>query len=421
MRQWIAKFTILVIVLLAAQTANGQVVVQTYIDKCSGEVKTVTTTYVSGTAIVAFYDQIRTFSAQEVQQGIAQIWINQKIMEYQNRSCPPNAVIVQTIQNTVTQAAQQASSAASSAANAAAAAAANVPPPPPTNTPPPASSSNSSSSSSNSSSTSENKTEQKTETKTEQKTEEKKEETKTENKEETKEDTKEENKEEKKEEKKKEEKKKVVNPPIVNANLATGISPEGRVNTMINMGVSKSSMMGDKSYGANLMVWDNLQQFNLAGNFTKILLNADYKPVMILSSSAGVGYLSGIWNSNVTNSVVLLGPNQIVGGCALTFAGTFVEGNTSIAQIATAFITKPFNFKKVTVSPMLAWSNLGALYMVQQKTVTEVTGYSYIAGSNFDLNISRRFKFNLGALIIGSTEPGTRPSYNITIGSRFAL
>jgi len=187
------------------------------------------------------------------------------------------------------------------------------------------------------------------------------------------------------------------------------------------MGVSKSSMMGDKSYGLNFMLWDNLQQFNLSGNFSKIVMNADYKPVMILSSSAGVGYLSGIWNSNMTNSVVVLGPNQIVAGYALTFAGTFVEDNTSIAQIATVFITKPFNFKRVTISPMFAWSNLGSVYMVQQKTITEVTGYSYIAGSNFDLNISRRFKFNLGALLIGSTEPGSRPSYNFTIGSRFSL
>jgi hypothetical protein len=169
------------------------------------------------------------------------------------------------------------------------------------------------------------------------------------------------------------------------------------------------------------MLWDNLEQFNISGNFSKIVVDADYKPIMILSSSVGVGYLSGIWNSNITNSVVLLGPKQIVGGYALTFAGTFVEGSTSIAQIGTAFITKPFNFNRITISPMFAWSNLGSIYMVQQKTITEVSGYSFIAGSNFDLNISRRFKFNLGALLIGSTEPGSRPSYNFTIGSKFAL
>lgn len=430
MKQWIAKLTILVIVLLAAQTANGQVVVQTYVDKCSGEVKTVTTTYVSGSAIVAFYDQIRTFTAQEVQQGIAQAWINQKILEYQNRACPTNAIVTQTIQNTVTQATQQASSAASAAANAAAAAASTPPPPPPTtSTPPPPASNNSSSSSSNNSSTSssssEQKSEQKTESKTEQKTEEKKEETKSESKEESKEEKKEESKEEKKEEEKKkekkEEKKKVVNPPIVSANIASGLSPEGRFTNMLSMGISKSSMMGDKSYGVNFMLWDNLQQFNLAGNFSKIIMNTDYKPIMILSSSVGVGYLSGIWNSNITNSVVLLGPKQIVGGYALTFAGTFVEGNTSIAQIATAFVTKPFNFKRVTISPMLAWSNLGSIYMVEQKTVTELSSYNYIAGSNFDLNISRRFKFNIGALVIGNTEPRSKLSYNFTIGSRFSL
>ena len=51
----------------------------------------------------------------------------------------------------------------------------------------------------------------------------------------------------------------------------------------------------------------------------------------------------------------------------------------------------------------------------------EVETYNYILGSNFDFNLSRRFKVNLGALVIGDTGFNQNPSYNFTIGSRFAL
>jgi len=70
---------------------------------------------------------------------------------------------------------------------------------------------------------------------------------------------------------------------------------------------------------------------------------------------------------------------------------------------------------------MFAWSNLGSLYMVESKTVMGVETYNYIIGSNFDFNLSRRFKVNLGVLGIGDTGFNQNPSYNFTIGSRFAL
>ena len=190
---------------------------------------------------------------------------------------------------------------------------------------------------------------------------------------------------------------------------------------MMTVGVSKSSLTGSESYGATFMLWDNLQQFNLSLNYSKIFLDQDYKPIMILSSSVSAASMFGVFSPNVTNSIVVLGPKGIVGGYALTFAGTFTEGNTSLAQIATAFVTKPFVTKRVTISPMFAWSNLGSLYMVESKTVMGVETYNYIIGSNFDFNLSRRFKVNLGVLGIGDTGFNQNPSYNFTIGSRFSL
>ena len=92
---------------------------QTYIDKCSGEVKIATITYVNGNAFVSFYDQVKTFTPLEVQAGAMQSWLQATYIAYNSRACPTNIVVQQTVQQTVTQATQAAASAAASAAAAA--------------------------------------------------------------------------------------------------------------------------------------------------------------------------------------------------------------------------------------------------------------------------------------------------------------
>ena len=39
--------------------SSGQIYTQTFIDKCTGETKIATTTYVNGNAVVSFYNQIK--------------------------------------------------------------------------------------------------------------------------------------------------------------------------------------------------------------------------------------------------------------------------------------------------------------------------------------------------------------------------
>ena len=69
MKQWVVNF-IIICILLFAQKVNGQVFTQTFIDKCTGEIKIASTTYVGGNAVVSFYNQVRTFTPLEVQSGI---------------------------------------------------------------------------------------------------------------------------------------------------------------------------------------------------------------------------------------------------------------------------------------------------------------------------------------------------------------
>ena len=42
-------------------------------------------------------------------------------------------------------------------------------------------------------------------------------------------------------------------------------TPVGIYNSVLNIGTSRSSIYGDVSYTANVMVWDNLQQFSFMG------------------------------------------------------------------------------------------------------------------------------------------------------------
>ena len=107
--------------------ANGQTFTQTFVDKCSGQLKVATTTYVNGSAYVSFYDQMRVFSPAEVTSGAMQIWLQSVYVTYSTVGCPQNVVVQQTVQQTVNQAvAAAAQQAATQAASAAAAQAAST-------------------------------------------------------------------------------------------------------------------------------------------------------------------------------------------------------------------------------------------------------------------------------------------------------
>ena len=59
------KIIISLLVLFFSLTSKGQTIMtQTFIDKCTGEVKIATTTYVNGNAVVSFYNQIKKFYLQ---------------------------------------------------------------------------------------------------------------------------------------------------------------------------------------------------------------------------------------------------------------------------------------------------------------------------------------------------------------------
>ena len=381
-------------------------------------------------------------------------------------------------------ASSSASSAASSSASAAASSAAanaatpppiniappppppvNVPPPPaappPTAAPPPASSSSSPPPASGSSSSSteakpaeakpaeakpaetksDKPAEQKQEEKkTESKTEEKKEESKTEEKksEEKKEETKKEEekkeeskKEEKKKEEKKEEKKKkqeATNPTLLASDLSVMEATPGSFLASISLGISKSSLAGDVSYSAGLMVNSNLSSIVMTGGITKMAMTEDGQLDGIHSYGTGIAYLGGNYMNLLGYTYIKPTAKQGTYGYNVGVINLFLKNDETggfeynMASSAIVFWTKPYQYnKKLTISPQVFTMFAPISYNSASGVTTVNRHMGFLLGAAFDYKISKRFGFSANYKLSGNTKPFSDFLSNFQIGSRMVL
>ena len=286
----------------------------------------------------------------------------------------------------------------------------------------------------------------------EESSEEEKEEESTE--EEKEEEQEEESEEEAQEEEEKKEEQKKRNPINVSANLLTQSGIDGTISNAASFGLSQSSLTGTTTYSANLMVWDNLNQFSLGASKSDVYFNYDNEQklylrnpetgkrdlyygsyytrgsiMMIQSLSANFMYIYGTKVASFGLSNVYLGQKEnfwkgFVGGFALS--GTFINIDDTVMVMPSGvlFGTKPFPTKRVTISPMLALAFNPVSYSFDIKKPGDGEfafneHVTYIVGSNFDVNLTQRFKFNIGGNVIGTTLPGIPLTWSATIGSKF--
>lgn len=101
----------------------GQTFTQTFVDRCTGNVQVVTANFVNGSATVAFYNKIKTFTYQQFVNGELQSWLNETYSWWENLSpCSTATSQAQQAQQT----AQNATNAATTATNAATSATQNT-------------------------------------------------------------------------------------------------------------------------------------------------------------------------------------------------------------------------------------------------------------------------------------------------------
>ena len=228
---------------------------------------------------------------------------------------------------------------------------------------------------------------------------------------------------------------------------------DGSVTQAISFGYSQTSLTGQETYSANMMVWSNLKQFSLNLSKSKVHFNMDREiPVEIEKCSGGfetIGYRSGpgtmkkvqtisggflrMFNTNIITagfSDVFLGQKDnfwkgAAGGYAVN--GMIVlspDSNPLFISAITGFLTKPLNIKSLnrsTITPMVAYS--ATPLMIDLKTGEKIWNKNgtYVIGTNLDYKLTKRFNANIGGNLIGNTAPGIPISWMITIGSRFSF
>jgi type II secretory pathway pseudopilin PulG len=425
---------------------------QTFIDRCTGDVKVVNANFVNGSATVAFYNRVRVFTYQEALNGVLQAWLNETY-NWWNTLSPCSTTTQQTQQ------AQQTAQAAQQAAQTAATAASTVvvPPSPPTSPPPTSgnttnttstsgTSSNSSSSSGSGSSSSEGSSsssggssetksetkETKTETKSEEKkteetkSEEKKEETKEESKEETKEEesSEEETNEESKEEKKEEEdkkKQKTMMPIQLKADLMAMQNPLGGFNAAMSFSASQSSIFGDVSYGANLMVFDNLRQATLGLNRSKVFMDDSYNVEWV--ESTGINYANNFGTQAVSGNFMRLKPMGKKGtfgfgvNYTLMFGGLIEKPMGNVGYNLLYTNSYELNQKRITYAPAIIVSQTPLSFTLDGSSTT-TSDTMFILANSWTYRLTKRFTFNFGYTAIKSTNPIIPLINSFMIGSK---
>ena len=414
---------------------NAQVFTQTFVDRCTGEVKVVTANFTTGPTTVAFYNKIRIFTPQEAVNGTLQQWLVETY-NWWNSVSPCSQATQQTQQ--AQQTAQQASQAAQQATT-------NLPPPPPSNTsttnsnPPTSNGSSSNSSSSSNSNSSESKT---TSESTEsggssgggesegnessggesEGGESEGESDSGDGEDESSEGEDSEDSEEDKESEEEDKKKKqqLVNPILVSGDVIGMQSLTGTYNSVLSFGLSQSSIFGDVSYSGNMMVWDNLKQIVLGGSITKMHMNDDY--TLDYVDSYALNYSRMYKSNSVTISNSTIKPTQY-GTFGFGVNGTVMWSSDMTGVIISygwnALYTHSIKINERWIyTPAVIMAKNPGSYMSNEKAFYTNKDEIGILSNGFDLQISRRFRINLNYTLIASTNPTFPFMHNFMVGSK---
>lgn len=408
----------LLVLLFLPLLSKAQVLTQTFVDPCSGQVVVVTVPIANGKTTIVYRGKYRTVTANDITSGELQAWINNLTISF---PCPQATVAVtqtvtQAVQQAVAQATSTATAQATSSATSAAASAATsaaVSTPTPVSTPPPATSSTPKTETKTESS-SETKSESTTETKSESKSEEKSE-SKSESKSEEK-------KSESKSEKKSESKKSSAPAnPIIYSSDFTVAPNQDVVSIIASVGMSQASLMGNTSWGISSMIWSTFDQFALSGRYT--MMNFNEGKLQSISNFGITGvYLGGNVLGFATGAYIYPLGKYGVSGANYTFSVAGADKGLNLSNNILLFYTIPVKInKRLTISPDVYLSGSSTGYLTDQKVFVTSDDVGIMTGASFDIAFTKRFKLNFALKTSFSTNVSIPQSYMGMIGTKMQL
>jgi cytoskeletal protein RodZ len=420
---------ILFLSLLYTQSLQSQSVVQTFVDRCTGETKIITIPF-EGNTVVVFYNRSASFNINDVRSGALQAWLEETYAWWASISpCSTNQATTTatqaTTQNTTQNATQNTTSTASTSTNQTSSSTSQT-----NNTESSSSSTGTETSDAgggddtgSDASSQEGDDSSGDETSSEESSEENSEG-------ESDDDGEDSDDGEESEEEDEQSESKKSNPVIVAANVSTMSALDGSVNFVSNFGMSQASLNGVTSYSANAMIWDNLKQFNI--NVGRSYINKDQTVILyggkkpkiyggevktINTTSINGMYSFGTFNISFGKSKVYILPKQLIAGWASSLMVMSADDITVIPT-GVGFATKPYVYDRFVISPMLAFAVNPVIYNMNNKTSFFNTNVMFVSGLSGTFNLTKNFMANLGFNIVESTA-NLPMTWAVTIGSRF--
>jgi hypothetical protein len=210
------------------------------------------------------------------------------------------------------------------------------------------------------------------------------------------------------------------------SDLAGTEGPDGNYSAMLSLGVSKSSLMGDKSYSASALIWSTLDQFAVSGGMTQMRLE-NGKLHSLHSYSLTTAYLKGTYMGMVGYTFIKPHPKLGTYGANVGFITLLMPDATQTLQSSFStsvvlFWMKPYQYsRKLSISPQVFVMNspLGYNSVTGGTIVTRIP--SSMLGASFDYKISKRFGFNFAYKANMSYEPKFTMLSNFQIGSKVSF
>jgi hypothetical protein len=376
------SFFVFILFFVWGVSVKAQVFTQTFVDRCTGEVKNVTANFSSGPTTVAFYNKVRLFTPQEATNGTLQQWLVETY-NWWNSVSPCSQAATQTQQ--ATQAVTNVTNVLSSAL--------------------PSSNTNTTTNTSNQAETSTSVESSDTSTESvdsggdggESSDEESDDSASGGN---------------------------GVTPIIVSGDVMGMQSLQGNYNSVLSMGISKSSIYGDESYMGNLMIWDNLRQFSIGGNMTKMFLSNTFELDFIESYSLNYTYSFGVSSVSAGYSTIKTFNRWGTFGGGINYSVIFGKGFEGIiSTFAYNFLyTKSFKVNsQLTYTPAIVYTTSPIGYLSSINTTYISKDKMFVISNGIDYQISRNFKFNINWTPILNTNNNIPMINIIMIGSKIRL
>ena len=201
-------------------------------------------------------------------------------------------------------------------------------------------------------------------------------------------------------------------------------------NAVLNIGASMSSIFGDRSYGANLMIYDNLKQANLSLNTSVVTMNDNYEVKWVdgvnlsymrnykmnaISASASRMKPMGKWGTVGVgiNYSYMMGKDQFGEKLPQSYMLGWNVLYTNMVKISDRIMYSP---ALVGVSSPLSYTDMRETDIMDFSAINK--DLMVILANPFTVQLTNRFSFNVGWTVIYSTSDFIPMLHSFMIGSK---